>query len=46
LSGGGMCDTRTAGMISNGCNPCGLQAGATVTVTDALGTQVTIVLKA
>lgn len=46
LSGGGMCDTRSAGMISNGCNPCGLQAGATVTVTDALGTQVTIVLKA
>ena len=46
LSGGGMCDTRTAGMISNGCNPCGLQAGATVTVTDATGKQVTIVVKA
>lgn len=40
------CDARTAGMISNGCNPCGLQAGATVTVTDALGTQTTIVLRA
>lgn len=46
LSGGGMCDTRTAGMISNGCNPCGLQAGSTVTVTDALGNSVTITLKA
>jgi hypothetical protein len=46
LSGGGMCDTRSAGMISNGCNPCGLQAGSTVTVTDALGVSVTITLKA
>jgi len=46
LGGGGMCDTRSAGMISNGCNPCGLQAGSTVTVTDALGTSVTITLKA
>lgn len=41
-----MCDQRSAGMISDGCNPCGLQQGATVTVTDALGTQTTIVLTA
>lgn len=41
-----VCDQRTAGMISDGCNPCGLAAsGATVTVTDAVGTQVTIVLR-
>lgn len=43
---GTVCDKRTATMISNGCTPCGLQAGATVTVTDALGTQTTIVLRA
>lgn len=40
------CDARTAGMISNGCNPCGVQAGATVSVTDALGTVTTVVLRA
>jgi len=40
------CDARTAGMISNGCSPCGLQAGATVSVTDALGVVTTIVLRA
>lgn len=41
-----ICDQRTAGMITDGCNPCGLNAqGATVTVTDSLGTQTTIVLK-
>lgn len=41
-----MCDLRTAGMISDGCNPCGLQQGSTVTVTDSLGTEVTIILRA
>lgn len=41
-----MCDKRTAGMISNGCNPCGAQGGSSVTVTDALGTQTTIVMRA
>lgn len=41
-----VCDVRTAGMITDGCNPCGLQAGATVSVTDALGTVFTIILKA
>lgn len=39
------CDVRTAQMITDGCNPCGVVAnGATVTVTDSLGVQVTIVL--
>ena len=33
----GTCDNRSALMISGGCNPCGVQAGATVTVTDATG---------
>jgi hypothetical protein len=34
-------------MITDGCNPCGLAAnGATVTVTDAVGTQTTIILGA
>jgi hypothetical protein len=40
-----MVDKRTAQMITDGCNPCGLQAGSTVTVTDSLGTQVTIILR-
>jgi hypothetical protein len=44
--GGLMCDVRSAGMISNGCAPCGINAGATITVTDALGTQVSIVVRA
>lgn len=39
------CDLRSAGMISAGCEPCGVQAGATVTVTDALGVQVTVILR-
>lgn len=38
-------DIRTAGMIAAGCNPCGVQAGATVTVTDSLGVQTTVVLR-
>lgn len=43
---GSVCDKRTGTMISNGCKPCGVSSnGATVTVTDALGTQVTIVLR-
>ena len=39
-------DRRTAGMITDGCNPCSLQAGATVSVTDSVGTVYTIVLGA
>jgi hypothetical protein len=46
-AGGNTCDMRSAGMISNGCNPCAIaSAASTVTVTDALGTQVTVVLRA
>lgn len=46
FAGGNICDMRSAGMISSGCAPCGLAAnGSTVTVTDSVGTQVTIVLK-
>lgn len=42
-----MCDARSGAMISAGCSPCGVAAGgATVTVTDALGVQTTIILKA
>lgn len=40
------CDKRSAQMITDGCNPCGLQSGATVSVTDALGTVATIILRA
>lgn len=40
-----MCDRRDAAMIADGCNPCGLQAGSTVTVTDSVGTQTTVVLR-
>jgi hypothetical protein len=40
------CDVRTAQMITDGCNPCGLAAlGATVSVTDAAGVVTTIILK-
>jgi hypothetical protein len=46
LASSSICDKRTAPMIALGCSPCGLNAGATVTVTDALGTQVTIILQA
>lgn len=39
-------DRRTAPMIAAGCNPCGVNAsGATVTVTDSLGTQTTVILR-
>lgn len=41
----GPCDNRTAGMIADGCEPCGLKAGSTVSVTDSLGTVTTIILK-
>ncbi len=41
-----ICDQRSAPMISAGCNPCGVQAGATVTVTDAAGVSTTVVLTA
>lgn len=40
-----LCDVRTAGMISNGCSPCGLNQGSVVTVTDAAGVSVSITLK-
>lgn len=43
-----VCDQRTGPMIAAGCTPCGLiatGAGTTVTVTDAVGTQTTIVLR-
>jgi hypothetical protein len=40
----GPCDKRTAQMIADGCNPCGVQSGATVSVTDDLGTVYTIIL--
>ncbi len=38
-SNGAFLDLRTAGMISNGCNPCAtaMQNGATITVTDSEG---------
>lgn len=39
-------DLRTAPMIAAGCTPCGLNAGNTVSVTDALGTVATIILTA
>lgn len=43
---GAMEDLRTAQMILDGCAPCGLQAGSTVTVTDAAGVSVSITLRA
>ena len=46
LSPNCMEDNRTAPMISAGCTPCGVNAGSTVTVTDALGTNVTIIVRA
>jgi hypothetical protein len=39
------CDKRTQQMIDAGCQPCGLQAGSTVTVTDSLGKSVSIVIR-
>lgn len=45
-SKGAVQDTRTGAMIAAGCVPCGLNEGATVTVTDVLGTQTTVVLRA
>jgi len=42
-----VCDTRSVAMVDAGCNPCGVSTnGATVTVTDALGVSVTIVVVA
>jgi len=39
-------DTRTAPMIAANCNPCGVSTvGQTVTVTDAVGTQTTVILR-
>lgn len=43
---GTVCDQRTAPMIAAGCNPCGLQVGSTVTVTDQIGATVTLILRA
>ena len=41
------CDNRSAGMISAGCNPCGVAgAGKTITVTDAQGISVVTTLGA
>ena len=41
------CDTRSASMITAGCNPCGTSTdGKVVTVTDAIGTAVSITLSA
>lgn len=44
--GGTMNDMRSGAMISAGCNPCGLNAGSTVSVTDSLGTVYTLILSA
>lgn len=45
LPPGALCDKRTVPMISAGCNPCGLQNGSTVSVTDSIGTVATIILR-
>ena len=45
-SPGSMCDRRTAQMITDGCNPCALSTGQTITVTDSLGVSVSRVLSA
>lgn len=45
-AGGQLCDLRTGSMISDGCTPCGLVTGDIVTVTDALGTSVSVVITA
>ena len=43
---GSVVDARTAQMITDGCNPCGLSMnGAVVTVTDARGIAVTVTVK-
>lgn len=44
--GGTLCDIRSAGQISGGCAPCGLQTGETVSVEDSAGTTVTIIVRA
>jgi hypothetical protein len=44
-SGGTTCDARSVAMISADCSPCGLQAGGTVTCTDAMGVAVTSILR-
>ena len=43
---GAVCDMRSAGMISAGCTPCGLQADVVITVTDATGNSTTITVRA
>jgi hypothetical protein len=42
---GAMLDVRTAPMIAASCSPCGLNEGATVSVTDTAGVTTTIILK-
>jgi hypothetical protein len=42
---GALEDVRTAQMILDGCVPCGVNQGATVTVTDAAGVSVSITLR-
>lgn len=46
VSGGSTCDVRTNTMITNGCAPCGVQAGAVITVTDSAGVSASITLRA
>jgi len=43
---GAMQDRRTAPMIAANCNPCGLNEGATVSVTDGNGVTTTVILRA
>lgn len=38
-------DIRTAPMIAAGCNPCGVQTGTVITVTDATGNSTTITIR-
>ena len=40
-----LCDKRTAQMITDGCVPCGVHAGDTVSVTDAIGVVATIIVR-
>jgi len=43
---GGVSDCRTAPMIAANCTPCALVSGTTISVTDAAGTVVSIILRA
>lgn len=46
VTGGTSCDRRSGAMISAGCAPCGTVNGDTITVTDALGTSVSVTVRA